>query len=437
MTDMTGTMDNAAAGGCPFHFPSRSFDPLNDEFWANPWPILEKLQKEAPVFYSPELDFWIVTRHEDVRKCFLDNKSFSAAITIAPMRPLTDETIASFEKSGFRDGPSLVNEDSATHKARRARLSRQFEVAKINAMEPFIRQTVTRYLDRIVKKGEADLMKDFIYDIPLLVVFHLLGLPDDELKKVKKWAGDTALLCWGRPEPHQQKAMADALGEYWAFAKKYVAHKKVNPGDDLISLAIQGQREEGEEIWSDEYLFRLLLNFTFEGHETTTNAAGNAVMNLLLDRKLWEQIVADPAGIPNAVNELLRVGSSIIAWRRKALVDVELSGVKIPAGSNIMMYNGAANRDPEVFADPQTIDLQRDNTNKMLSFGFGPHLCLGNPLARLEMRVMLEELVRRLPQVELVPQSFTFSPMNCNARGPDHIMTRWDPHANPVPADRP
>lgn len=434
---MNADAQSAASGKCPFHGAAESFDPFNPGFIKDPWPALAEMQRERPVFYSEELGFWIVTKYADVRKCFLDNKSFSAEITLDPIKPLTTESIESFIASGFTPGPVLVNEQPPTHKARRTRLQRQFEPKKLQELEPFVRQTVNSYIDRFVKSGSADLMRDFIYDIPALVVFHLLGLPGEELKKVKQWGEDTALFSWGRPSEREQKAMADALGQYWAYCQKYVEFKKTNLGDDFISDAIRGQQEEGEELWSDTYITRLMLNFIFAGHETTTNASGNAVMNLLSDRRLWEELVADPSKIPGAVNELLRVGSSIIGWRRKALVDVELSGVTIPAGSNLIIYNGAANRDPDVFTDPQAIDLGRDNATKLLSFGYGPHLCLGQPVAKLEMRVMLEELVRRLPHLELTEQEFTFSPPNTNARGPDHVFTRWDPDLNPQAADRP
>jgi cytochrome P450 len=195
--------------------------------------------------------------------------------------------------------------------------------------------------------------------------------------------------------------------------------------------------EEGKEEWPDDYLVRLMLNFTFAGHETTTNASGNAVMNLLTMRDRWEALVADPSKIPNAVNECLRIGSSIIAWRRQAVVDTELSGVTIPAGAKLLIYNGAANRDPAVFENPQEFDIERENATRLLSFGFGPHLCLGQPVAKLEMKIMLEELTRRLPHIQLETQEFTFSPPNTTARGPDEIWATWDPAKNPVPEDRP
>lgn len=433
MNDLTPLQMSA----CPFSHAAKNWNPWDANFISDPWPTLEKIQEEQPVFYNPEIDYWVVTKYADVRKCFLDNKTFTAELAIEPIVPLYPSTITKFIASGFSDGPVLVNEQPPTHKSHRTRLQRQFEPAKLRELEPFVRRTVNDYIDRFVKLGRADLMKDFIYDIPALVVFKLLGVEEEELQNVKHWAGPAALFSWGRPTELEQNAMADALGAYWKWSQAFVERKKKDLGDDFISDAIRGQNEEGETEWPDDYLVRLCLNFTFAGHETTTNASGNAVMNLLTERENWEAIVADPTKIPGAVNECLRVGSSIIAWRRRTLQDVELSGVQIPAGSKLLIYNGAANRDPEVFEDPQTFDIERPNANKLLSFGFGPHLCLGQPVAKLEMRIMLEELARRLPHIELEPQEFTFSPPNTSARGPDHIWATWDPAKNPVAEDRP
>lgn len=431
------TMSPAAAAACPFSDAARTWDPWSEGFIRDPWPILAQIQAEQPVFYKPEIDYWIVTRYADVRRCFQDNQAFSAEIAIEPIAPLFPSTIDSFMASGFAPGPVLVNEQPPVHKSRRTRLQRQFEPSKIKELEPFVRGTVNRYIDRFVKHGEADLMVDFIYDIPALVVFKLLGLPGEELKKVKAWAADTALFSWGHPTEAEQNQMADALGQYWQYSARYVEWKKQNLGDDFISDAIRGQQEDGEGAWSDEYLTRLMLNFIFAGHETTTNASGNAVMNLLRDGAAWRTLVADPSRIPGAVDECLRVGSSIIAWRRQTLVDVDFEGVIVPAGAKLLIYNGAANRDPDMFDEPQRFDIGRANAKRHLSFGFGPHLCLGQPVAKLEMRVMLEELTRRLPHIRLKPQEFTFSPPNTSARGPDHVLVEWNPAENPLVGDRP
>ena len=287
MNDMTP----AHASACPFSAAAKQWNPWDSQFIRDPWPTLAQIQEEQPVFYNPEIDYWVVTKYADVRKCFLDNKTFTADLAIEPIVPLYESTIKKFIASGFSDGPVLVNEQPPTHKSHRTRLQRQFEPAKLRELEPFVRRTVNEYIDRFVKSGRADLMKDFIYDIPALVVFKLLGVPEEELQNVKHWAGPAALFSWGRPTEAEQNEMADALGAYWKWSQEFVAQKKQNLGDDFISDAIRGQMEEGEEEWPDDYLVRLCLNFTFAGHETTTNASGNAVMNLLKQRENWEALV--------------------------------------------------------------------------------------------------------------------------------------------------
>ena len=437
MSQVANEMDPAKAAACPFSSAAKQFDPWNEEFISDPWPTLSEIQTEQPVFYDPKTDYFVVTKYDDVRTCFFDAETFSPDIAIQPITPLHQKTIESFMESGFSDGPVLVNEQPPRHREKRMRLMRQFEPKKIRELEPFVRDRVNEYLDRIIKNGRADMMKDFIYDIPALVVFKLLGLPTDELQSVKKWASPAAMFSWGRPTEDEQRRMADDLGAYWKFSARHVEWKKSNLGDDFISDAIRGQIEEGEEEWPDDYLVRLMLNLTFAGHETTTNASGNALMNLMLNRERWDELVSDPSRIPQAVEELLRVGPSIMAWRRRALKDTELSGVKIPEDAKLLIYIGAANRDPSMFECPHKIDFDRSNSRKYLTFGFGGHLCLGQPVARLEMKVMLEELVRRLPHLQLEQKTFDFEPPNTTARGPAEIWCTWDPKENPIPEDRP
>ena len=160
-------------------------------------------------------------------------------------------------------------------------------------------------------------------------------------------------------------------------------------------------------------------------------------MDILEHRAQWAALCTKPALIPNAVEECLRAVSSVIAWRRQAREAVTLQGVEIPAGAKLLIYSGAANHDPAVFPNGECFDIERDNARRHLSFGYGAHLCLGAPLARLELKVMLEELARRLPHMELVPaQAWTYS-ANTSFRGPQNLRVRWDATLNPVLADRP
>jgi hypothetical protein len=180
-----------------------------------------------------------------------------------------------------------------------------------------------------------------------------------------------------------------------------------------------------------------MMNFLFAGHETTTNATANGMRALLENTEQWHALCADPSLAGNAVEEVLRHSSSVIAWRREAVRDAVIGGVAIPAGSKVLAVTGSANHDESVFPSPETFDITRANARKHFAFGVGRHLCLGAPLARVEMQIFLEELSRRLPHMRLVAgQTFSYSP-NTSFRGPDQLLVEWDPQLNPLDGDRP
>src|SRR4029077_8895770 len=171
---------------------------------------------------------------------------------------------------------------------------------------------------------------------------------------------------------------------------------------------------------------QIVYELLFTGHETTTGLLGNALRRLLTDRHAWEEICGDPSLIPNAIEEVLRFDSSVITWRRKTTEAAEIGGVPVPAEANLLLLLGSANRDPAVFEDPDRFDIHRPNAREHLSFGHGAHFCLGAPLARLEARVVLEELSARLPSLRLVPgQPLRFQP-NTTFRGPLSLPVEWD-----------
>jgi hypothetical protein len=171
---------------------------------------------------------------------------------------------------------------------------------------------------------------------------------------------------------------------------------------------------------------QIVYSLLFAGHETTTGLISNALRQLLTHRHAWEEICRDASLIPNAVEEVLRFDSSVIAWRRQATQAVEIGGVPVPAGANLLLLLGSANRDPAVFEDPERFDIHRRNAREHLSFGQGVHYCLGAPLGRLEARVVLEELSARLPGLRLVPgQAPRFRP-NTTFRGPLALLAEWD-----------
>jgi len=169
----------------------------------------------------------------------------------------------------------------------------------------------------------------------------------------------------------------------------------------------------------------------FAGHETTTQASANGLKKLLSDREKWQQLVADPSLIPNAVEEILRYDSSIFAWRRVATKDTDISGMPVPKGGKVLIMMGSGNRDPDMFENPEKFDPSRSNAKRHLGLGHGAHFCMGAPLARMEMKVILEELVRRLPHMQLKPdQKFRYFP-TLTFRGVQNLEVKWDVSQNP------
>jgi len=204
-----------------------------------------------------------------------------------------------------------------------------------------------------------------------------------------------------------------------------VASRAGRPRDDFTSDLLLA-RDGDLSALSHQEVTQIVYELLFAGHETTTGLIGNALRQLLTHRDAWRQICGDPSLIPNAVEEVLRFDSSVIAWRRWTTPAVEISGVPVPADANLLLLLGSANRDPAVFADPERFDIHRPNAREHLSLGHGAHYCLGAPLARLEARVVLEELSARLPRLRLVPgQTLRFQP-NTTFRGPLALLVEWD-----------
>ena len=219
---------------------------------------------------------------------------------------------------------------------------------------------------------------------------------------VKELGSKRAIVNWGFPSDEEQVAMMADMGASWDFTVELVDNALKNPGDNYLGDMVRLYREDPSRF-SINYLRNVMFLMQFAGHETTTQASANGIKKLLSERELWERLVADPSLIPNAVEEILRYDSSIFAWRRIATKDTEIAGMPVPRGGKVLILMGSGNRDPEVFEDPETFDPARRNARRHLGFGHGAHFCMGAPLARMEMKVILEELVRRLPHMRLKP----------------------------------
>jgi cytochrome P450 len=215
------------------------------------------------------------------------------------------------------------------------------------------------------------------------------------------------------------------MAAFWRYAEELVARRAQDPRDDFTSDLILA-RDGAMPALNSQEVTTIVYGLLLAGHETATSLLANAFRRLLTVPDAWKKICSNSSLIPNAVEEVLRLDSSVIAWRRKTTQEVEIGGVPVPADANLLLLLGSANRDPAVFENPDRFDIHRTNAKDHLSFGHGVHFCLGAPLGRLEARVVIEELSERLPGLRLVPeQTLTFQP-NTSFRGPLSLFVEWD-----------
>jgi cytochrome P450 len=397
---------------------------------AEPFTFYAKARREEPVFYSEALDFWIVTRFEDIKAIFKDPATFFAENTQAPFKPRPPEVKEVFEKGGFTAYSGLSARVPPDHTRLKAFISKAFTPKRVAALEPRIRALAVKMIEDFKSKGKADWVAELAYELPALVIFMLLGIPDEDVPNVKVWAQSRVFLNFGDLPVNEQIEHAHNLVKYWNYCVALVESRFTNPGDDLPSDLVRLYKE-GDQTLSKHEIASLVYGQLTAGHETTTNLLGNGLKELLTDRSQWETICNNPALIPGAVEELLRYGPSVFAWKRKVKKATKIADVDIPEGANLLLLLGSANRDEAHFHEPETLDVQRDNAKDHLAFGLGIHYCLGAPLARLEAKIVLEELCKRLPHLHLVKdQTFHFVP-NTTFRGPSEVWLEWDVSQNP------
>src|SRR6266478_1435331 len=401
------------------------FDPFHDPYLADPYPFFAEARAATPVFYSPDLDYWVVSRYHDIGQIFQTPKRFSAANTLAPLQPICPAAGHLLAEGGFQPVPTLTDNDPPGHTRVRRLANVAFTPRRVAAMEPFVRELTARSVEERLSSGRADLVRDLAWDLPALVIFRVLGIPDEDVPRVKAGAESRLLLMWGRPNEDEQIRLVQGMAAFWRYAETLVASRAAHPRDDFTSDLLLA-RDGDLPVLTHQEVTTIVYGLVFAGHESTTGLIGNALRRLLTERHAWEEICGNPSLIPNAIEEVLRFDSSVIAWRRKTTEAVEIGGVPVPADANLLLLLGSANRDPAVFEDPEHFDIHRQNAKEHLSLGFGAHYCLGAPLVRLEARIVLEELSARLPSLRLTPgQTLRFQP-NTTFRGPLSLLAEWD-----------
>jgi cytochrome P450 len=408
---------------CPHAALARDFEPFD---LTDPFGFYARARAQTPIFYSPEIDYWVVTRYADIRDIFRDPATFSSENTQAPFHPRPPAVQRILDDGGFSVVSGLSGKQPPDHTRLRGFIKKAFTPRRVAELEPQIRAIATTMIDRFADRGEADLVSELAYELPALVIFRLLGVPDEDVANVKEWAQSRVYMNFGERPVEEQAHHAENLVRYWDYCRALVRSRLTEPRDDLPGDLARIYQAGEDQIELDE-IAALVYGQLTAGHETTTALLANGLKELLAQHEAWEAICADPERIPNAVEEMLRISAPVFTWKRRMKRAAVVGDVELPEGTNLLLLLGSANHDEHVFADPDHIDLERDNASRHLSFGLGIHFCLGAPLARLEAKVVLEELTRRLgPGLRLVDgQPFDYT-ANATFRGPAHVLVRWD-----------
>ncbi len=405
--------------------PQPEFQAFEGPLLDDPYPFFADWVEHSPVFFAPEINYWVISKYNDCRRALKDYEVFSASNTLSPVFPPCPAAAKALTDGGFRSIPTMTNVDPPAHTRTRRIAHQAFTPRRVREMESVVRSIVQDFLESRISGGSSDFVADVAWALPAHIIFSILGLSPDEVASIKAGSSSRLAFMFGKAGEAEQVETAKGMAEFWVYCEDLANDRRVSPQDDFTSDLVHSLDAEGKPLTQQE-VSAILFGLLLAGHETTTSLLTNGLRRLLENRESWEALCVDPSLIPGAIEEILRFDSSVVHWRRRTTQDVELSGVTIPADSNVLVAIGAANHDPAKFPNPATFDIRRQNASEHLSFGHGPHTCLGASLARLEARVVLEELNAAAPGLKIVAdQRFEFPPI-IGFRGPRRLEVLWD-----------
>jgi len=370
----------------PNHPVDPDIDLLDGHFYAaDPHAAFRWMRRNAPIYFDEKNQVWGITRHAHVQEVAKNPQVFCNGGSSRPdALPI----------------PSMINMDGVLHKRRRNLVNSGFTPRRVADQEPKVRQVCVDLIERVAPRGCCEFVREVAAHLPMIMIGDMLGVAPEDREMLLRWSDDLILGTSATATPEAAQGAAQAFAEYAAYHRKVVADRRARPQQaDLMSVLVHAEID-GERL-DDEALLQESLLILIGGDETTRHVLTGGLYQLMLHPEQQQQLAADPARIPRAVEEMLRWVTPVQNMARTATRDVSFHGEQIHRGDKLLLLYPSANRDEDVFEDPFCFDTSRDPNLHLAFGGYGPHFCLGSSLARLELRVMFEELLVRLPDIHL------------------------------------
>ncbi|HUE59296.1 MAG TPA: cytochrome P450 [Acidimicrobiales bacterium] len=364
-------------------------NPFSHEFHADPYPTYRRLRDEAPCYFNAELDFFAVSRYEDVLAASQQPLLYSSAEGTILERLDTRALL-----------PMMIFMDPPRHDLHRQLVSRAFTPRAVAELEPFVRSTAVELLEALGDNGGGDFVEEFSAILPMNVIMELLGVPQPDRDQLRHWMDAT--LERNEEPPYVPDTAVQAMISTTSYWRELLREKRSSPDSGLMSRLCEAEieTEDGPARLTDEEVIGFCSLIGSAGTETLTKLLANAAVLLQRNPSEWNKILDDPTALPGAVEETLRYWAPSQYQGRLLTRDVTLHGVTMPEGSRVLMLTGSANRDEREYEEPDRFDISR-GAHVPLGFGYGVHFCLGAALARLEGRVGLGEFARLFPEYEI------------------------------------
>jgi cytochrome P450 len=384
-------------------------DMFTDEVIADPYTYYGRLREDDPVHWNALYDLWVITRHDDVVWMTRHNELFSSAVFRNDPRPaypaINESDLGLYEYVRNYQADQFIQHDRPEHLEMRKVVHGYFTPRSMEAWRPFVKNAVQELLDAAEEKGRMDVMRDLATPLPVLVIAQMMGVPPEDRPHVRELA--EKLLYIGRGEGDRMKPLTEGMQGMIDYVSPLVDERIVNPGDDFISVLASGEKKG---VFTRHQVLVNTSLLLLAGHETTINLLCNGTLAFLRHPDQWALLKQDPAGLAKpATEECLRYDAPVKSIQRIAAQDIEMRGKVLHKDDRIRWFITPANRDPEVFANPDTFDITRD-PNPHVAFGNGVHHCLGATLARLEGQEVFKALAERFPALRLETEELAYQP---------------------------